>query len=131
VLDLVLAGHGLRVVRDDVPSLPTATKRQVLKNIQKLRVFQKTRRFVFCPYPIGGYNQDIAKKRAYQQAARRSAMNTPLTLTSQIFTSTTPVLSVRAPTPPSPLLGGGKYEKNRKSPAASALALGHVFVGVG
>jgi hypothetical protein len=43
------------------------------------------------------------------------------------------LLLLRAPPPhPAPLLGGGKYQK--KSPAASALAVGtagHVCVGVG
>jgi hypothetical protein len=30
---------------------------------------------VFCLFPIGDYNLDIAKKRVYRQAARRSSLN--------------------------------------------------------
>jgi hypothetical protein len=82
------------ITRTYVPSLPTATKK-TFKNTQTSEKFieKPVRRFVFCLFPIGEYNQDKAKKKTYQQAARRSAMNMPLPLSNPSFPSTTPVLS--------------------------------------
>jgi hypothetical protein len=41
------------------------------------------------------------------------------------------LLLLDAPTPPRPLyFGGGKYQINKKSPIASAFAVGNVCIGV-